>query len=187
MSLDLLNVWSRTHSNTDEEWMHLDRLLRLRNAVNLRPLGTEKFFIELGEEVAKADEIFRLQLKKKKRASPNAGLVNRISKISEGEHKKVLLASALATSLEMIKEMQEELDMAILRMEDESNGEEVAAVTQRQPSTLLSKSVISPTRVHSSASAKLNYILNEVRLLAINELHLILSTRFWSTALRKNS
>ncbi|KXN91423.1 DNA repair protein rad5 [Leucoagaricus sp. SymC.cos] len=159
MSERIHNAWSRTlglDSQAESHFtgmVHADRLLKLQSLITAQPLMSEDLLIEQGAEVAKTDM----------------------------EHQN---AAKKAAAPDTLKEMRKELDQSLAKLErdeEEDNSTGVAAVTSNAnaggnvPSVLLGSSVLADVVMGSSASSKLNYIINEVVKHSADEKMLIFS------------
>ena len=181
MVKSVFDVWTRTpgnevHASANQTGLlHADRLLKLYDMVIQRPLIRENAMIEWGCAVAKRDEAFRnaydesLRRKNRgrKRGKANNEDYTSGSMMADNFTRKASAANTL-------KEMQQELDATLTRLstEDDMDGEGFANKPEivvpvppspsRHVSTLVSSSPLATMRLGSSASTKLNYIINEV-------------------------
>lgn len=166
MNQRVFNAWTRTPGSESSMspflpgYLHLDRLLKIRETAISHPLMSEDHMIERGAEVAEEDRIIRrlyeASLKTKGRKSAR----------HHDEHNasmKVTSAARKASAPETLKEMQMELDISLAEIDEESptSSPKRRSYIER-PSQLIASSPISQVRVGSSASSKLNYVINEV-------------------------
>ncbi|KAJ7481065.1 SNF2 family N-terminal domain-containing protein [Mycena galericulata] len=155
--------WTRTTHTVDVRdpslagYVHPDRLRGLRALVLAKPLISPDKLIELGEYTTVQDaerrKVYEESLKHKKG-----------TKASRNEL-KAMQAAKKAAEPGAVQEMQKELE----QVSREINMSMSLGQTQNPPrsyvdrqSTLVSSSCIAGTRVGSSASSKLNYIIQEV-------------------------
>ncbi|KAF9556010.1 hypothetical protein CPC08DRAFT_711560 [Agrocybe pediades] len=186
---ELFKAWTRTPHNeldaapTQTGFLHADRLLKLYDMVSLKPLINQEKMIEWGHMVAFRDNVQRrayeeLQRKKNKRQKK--------SKHEDPTHSSQMADdfAKKASALDTLKEMQQELDVTMKRLareeEEEDNTSVVPSTSQlgspsKRPSMLISSSPLTKLRVGSSASSKLNYIINEVQKYSPTEKFLIFS------------
>jgi hypothetical protein len=178
MLQSVFDTWTRTpgkepNSNTSQTGLlHADRLLKLHDMVIQRPLIREHAMVEWGQAVATRDQAFR----KAYEESFRKGKGRRKAKHnSEGDHHPSgsILANNFAkkaSSANTLKEIQTELDATLARLsrEDEVGTSADNAPTPSSSSvfgrtpTLVASSPLAKMRIGSSASTKLNYIINEV-------------------------
>jgi hypothetical protein len=173
--------------------VHADRLLKLLSLVIARPLISEDLLVQKGTEVARMD----LELRKAFEESYQKNKNKPSRKYSQGSSKAgaatsseaaevhagfmVETAAKKAAAPDTLKEMRKELDQSLARLErdeDDDSSVEGGTVTGSSetrvtnaldsvPSVLVQSSVLANVVVGSSASSKLNYIINEVRTYSI--------------------
>lgn len=175
----LFRSWSRIVSNDPNPnpsfsgFMHNDRLIRLRRFVTKHPLKGLDHLVPLGAEVAEKDRLDRQaymqSMMKKKDYQKDERKSGRYIDDSSGTQ-KARNAAAKAAAQETVSEMQKELTKSLARLESFENEESGLPSktlnsygTSSEPtSELLAQSILAPVRLGSSASTKLNYILNDV-------------------------
>jgi hypothetical protein len=171
ISQPVFDAWTRLpdkepNNTRPTGFLHADRLLRLHDMVIQRPLIPEQAMIEWGETVASRDQALRKayeeSLKKRKGRK-------KTKHITDGDHQSVLAYdfAKKASSADTLKEIQIELDATLARLssEDETgatvdNAPIASSALGRTPS-LVGTSRLARMRIGSSASTKLNYIINE--------------------------
>ncbi|KAG6900670.1 hypothetical protein C0993_005903 [Termitomyces sp. T159_Od127] len=183
----LFEAWTRTpkyeseHNGLSIGFIHSDRLLKMQDFVIRQPLISEDALISHGADVQANDDILRRlyveSLKGKDRRSaskvrPHEDEINAGLKAEDAAKK--------ARNPETLKEMKNDLDIAMTRLNDpaeydEIRSSEIADPSSTLPENILSASLLGPVRIHSTASSKLNYIINEVFQYAAQEKFLIFS------------
>lgn len=159
----IFEAWTRTTHSLDSDgdlscgYIHPDRLRGLRNLVLSKPLVSQDDLIEAGvytaEQDAKQKVAYQESLKRKK---PSKSLRNH----DDSASRKATQAAKKAADPNTIKEVQKELAAQVdTDVELTSPGRSHV----HRPSALVSKSHIAHTRLGSSASTKLNFIINEVK------------------------
>jgi hypothetical protein len=152
----IFDAWTRTtHPVNDYPpepslcgLMHPDRLTRLRQIVLEKPLISEQTLISTGQYVAEKDEEQRTAyLESLKRKSTKSARVN------TGKA-KATEAAKHAADPDTVKEVQKVLE----QVAEDSD----APAVHKRPSALVAQSHIANTRLGSSASSKLNWIIKEV-------------------------
>jgi len=153
-------------------FMHADRVLKMRDVIISRPRISDENLIELGASVGAEDQRLRqLFNESQKGYHRKAG---RKATSHQDDHNATLMtenAAKKARDPNTIKEMKKELDVAIARL-DSIEGEvlrkpptSVTLSTGIQGGFLLATSAFGKARLGSTASSKLNYIINEVSIL----------------------
>ncbi|KAH0583510.1 hypothetical protein H2248_009137 [Termitomyces sp. 'cryptogamus'] len=188
LSNRLFTAWTRTlrpESGHDESFVgfiHFDRLLKMQECVIQRPLISENDFIACGFEVQANDIQLRRRyiesLKSKDRKSatkvrPHEEEINASLKTEDAAKK--------ARNPETLKEMKEDLNIAMTHLNDSVDDDGIPPPRTSDPSpnlpgeNILSASLLGPVQIRSTASSKLNYIINEVLKYAADEKFLIFS------------
>ncbi|KAG6849539.1 hypothetical protein H0H93_007627 [Arthromyces matolae] len=177
----LFNAWTRVRLPESSEpsigFVHCDRLLKMQETVLRRPLISEEGFISRGAETASEDirlrQLYIESLKGKERKSaskvvPHQEVINAGLKAEDAAKK--------ARNPETIKEMKKDLDIAI------SHIDEGTPMSPSRHSSLpvanyklARSSLLGLARIQSTASNKLNYIINEVLKYSAEEKFLIFS------------
>ncbi|KIM48685.1 hypothetical protein M413DRAFT_437870 [Hebeloma cylindrosporum] len=183
----VFDAWTRTPgseplaSPDQTGFVHADRLLKLYDMVIQKPLIKIDDMVSWGQTVAARDKIFRQayeeSLRKKgkgRRKAKHADDLTSSSQMADNFAKK-------ASAADTLKEMQKELDATLARLQNDddddgtsANNSEVGSPTKR-PSNLVASSPLAKVRIASSASTKLNYIINEVQQYSSTEKFLIFS------------
>ncbi|KAF8163635.1 hypothetical protein B0H34DRAFT_781279 [Crassisporium funariophilum] len=190
----LFNAWTRTPGRepsgdpSQTGFMHADRLLKFHDMLVKKPLISEDPMVEWGLDVARRDQIARnayeeAERKKEKRKGRKG------SKHSDDATSHSVMADDFAkkaSASNTLKEMQRELDVSMARLARDENDDEPMSGTGvnnyghpttpiRRPLNALAASILGKTRIGSSASSKLNYIINEVQQHSPTEKFLIFS------------
>ncbi|KAJ7143180.1 SNF2 family N-terminal domain-containing protein [Mycena crocata] len=168
----VFEAWSRTThpveptDSTVAGYVHPDRIRRLRNVVFNKPLLSEEALVQWGKEAAELDARQEAEtvenLKRKKK-----------SKSSRDDNKtrmKATEAAKKAVEPGTVKEVQKELQHIMRHLETMAPRSEA-----HRPPALVSKSQIAVTRLGSSASSKLNFIISEILKYSGTEKFLIFS------------
>ncbi|KAG5341489.1 hypothetical protein C0989_010062 [Termitomyces sp. Mn162] len=188
LSNRLFTAWTRTfrpesgHVESFVGFIHFDRLLKMQECVIQRPLISENDFIACGFEVQANDIQLRRRyiesLKGKDRKSatkvrPHEEEINASFKAEDAAKK--------ARNPETLKEMKEDLNIAMTHLNDSVDDDGIPPPRTSDPSpnlpgeNILSASLLGPVQIRSTASSKLNYIINEVLKYAADEKFLIFS------------
>ena len=173
----VFDAWTRTPESEplcpshQTGLVHADRLLKLYDMVIQKPLIKIDDIVNWGQTVAARDKVFRQayeasQRKKGKgrKKAKHADDPTSSSQMADNFAKK-------ASAADTLREMQKELDATPARLQSDdvdddgtsANNSKVGSPTKR-PSNLVASSPLAKVRIASSASTKLNYIINEVRL-----------------------
>ncbi|KAJ7137908.1 P-loop containing nucleoside triphosphate hydrolase protein [Mycena epipterygia] len=165
----IFEAWSRTPHSVDSGdpllagYIHPDRLRALRNKVVGQPLLSEKSLIEEGHNVAERDakqrKAYEESLKRKKGKESSSQL-------------KATQAAKNAAAPSTLKAVKDELEQ-VRAAEFDTPAPDRGHISR--PSALVSTSYIGKTWLGSSASSKLNYIINEVLEYSPTEKFLIFS------------
>lgn len=172
MNQRIYQQWSRTvgsepgSATNQRGFLHADRLLKLRNIVINEPLTNEAKLVEWGKFVTKNDLHFH-QLYEESQRRKNKGQVERrhtnglalLENWMPDSFARKPGARGIQKALELVSQKE---------MEDENDETPWILSIDKQlhyPSPLLASSPVRDVRVGPSASSKLNYIINEVRVL----------------------
>ncbi|KAH9484424.1 putative ATP-dependent helicase C23E6.02 [Psilocybe cubensis] len=190
----IFNAWTRTPGQepgcppNQNGFMHADRLLKLHDMVVNMPLKSrsEDAIVELGGVTARRDMFIRQQYEESQRRKNKGHKRKRFSDEAPGSGSQ--LASDFgkkASAADTLKEMQMELDATLerIRMEEENDGDahgSLPTVPSRENgphivSSLVASSPLVKLHIGSSASSKLNFIINEVQRYSPTEKFLIFS------------
>ncbi|KAG5644225.1 hypothetical protein DXG03_008820 [Asterophora parasitica] len=189
ISRNIFEAWTRTpqpeetYNRSQVGFMHSDRLLKMQDLIIHRPRIAEAAFIEEGENVVANDELLRrLYIESQKgkdwkgqKAKPHQDEINAVLKAEDAAKK--------ARDPTTLKEMQKDLDNAMTRLNDHEGEEDqghAELLAGSRPfefhgGSILSTSLLGSVRLSSTASTKLNYIINEVAQYAADEKFLIFS------------
>lgn len=178
MKEDIYNAWSRTPGNeplcnpNQNGFMHADRLLRLYEILEDKPLISQPALIELGLRVGTRDQAFRKVYEESQRKQKGQKSSKHNEEFSDSSQNRMADNFARkASATDTLKEMQRELDATLARLaRDEDDHEQISTVDRSftiQPqvkriSSLAAASPLVMTRIGSSGSSKLNYIISEV-------------------------
>ncbi|KAJ6526270.1 SNF2 family N-terminal domain-containing protein [Mycena vulgaris] len=150
----IFEAWSRTPHCEDVEpgeafagYIHPDRISKLRRLILNQPLLSEEALISHGDYTAEQDT--------KQRAYYLASLSKKESKSSGPPSSRKVTESAVDPNT--LKAVQKHVESI-----SEEFNTPIPTNDVQHPSALVSQSHIASTQVGSSASSKLNYILNEV-------------------------
>jgi hypothetical protein len=171
---EIFDAWTRTpyvepsYDASLVGFMHADRLVKIKDAISCRPRISQENIIQLGHSIASEDRRLRQQFQESQKNSyRKAGR----RPIAHQDHSNATMMSENAAKRARdpgtLKEMKKELDVAIARLD---NAEEEDPPVQSPkttesfgiPSSLLATSLLGKTRLRSTTSTKLNYIINEV-------------------------
>ncbi|TFK36351.1 hypothetical protein BDQ12DRAFT_686775 [Crucibulum laeve] len=172
MNEQVYNAWTRMPPGSEpssDKLLHADRLQKIHDVVIGRPLVSEDRMADWGTLVNARDRdirrLYEESQKRKNSRSKGKGAKN------QEEHTSSLMvdsAARKATSPETLKEMRRELDVSMARLESLGTEDEPSTPMPsntshvEQPSKLVAASFLANVRIGSSASNKLNYIINEV-------------------------
>lgn len=173
----VFDAWTRIpgrepNSTKQTGFLHADRLLELHDMVIQRPLIREEAMVEWGEAVVTRDQAFRKASEESMRKS-KAGKKTKHHGAGENQSSSILTNNFAkkASSPNILKEIQTELDVTLARLSSEGEAVPGTAINNSmsssssvfgRTSTLLASSPLTRMRIGSSASTKLNYIINEV-------------------------
>ncbi|KAG6817775.1 hypothetical protein H0H87_003183 [Tephrocybe sp. NHM501043] len=172
----LLSSWTRIlqhesgHDGSLGSFVHSDRLLAMQKSVIQRPRITEEDFIKNGTDVAERDALLRrLFIESQKGRDRNSTQKVRPHQEDINAVLKVEDAAKKARDPGILKEMKKDLGIAMNRLadDDDNPSSHPAIWTQSlryHGGSILSGSLLGSVRVCSTASSKLNYIINEVLL-----------------------
>ncbi|KAG6864745.1 hypothetical protein C0991_007420 [Blastosporella zonata] len=183
----LFEAWTRTPQaevggHQVAGFIHSDRLLKMQDCVIQRPLIAENAFIERGADVAANDALLRqlyIQSQKGKDRTSAQNVRPHQEDINAGL--KAEDAAKRARDPGALKEMKQDLDIAMTRLNDLAEHENPPSqdtgltVSTYHGDSILSASLLGSVRIGSTASSKLNYIINEVLQYAADEKFLIFS------------
>lgn len=152
--------------------LHVDRLRKLREALVARPLADVDHLVTVGHAISAADAKHRELLEAVEKRKSKSRRRKIVSQLDDDAQKasKAADAAKKASAPDKLKEMRRELQAALARLEVLQSGEDnQAAVTGHQtprhlgaePPELLRTSPFSRVRMGSTASSKLNFIINE--------------------------
>ncbi|KAF8809006.1 hypothetical protein BYT27DRAFT_7222578 [Phlegmacium glaucopus] len=191
MNEPIYNAWSRTPGNepscdpNQTGFLHADRLLKLYDIVKEKPLISQPALIELGHRVGIRDQAFRKayeESQRKRKGRKSSKHNDEFSALSQSKMADNFAKKASAA--DTLREMQQELDGTLARLARDEDDHEQSSTSgpssaiQRQVkgiSSLAAASPLSTTRIGSSASSKLNYIIDEVLKYSSKEKILIFS------------
>lgn len=171
---DIFHAWTRTHGleppydTSMAGFMHADRLLKIRETVISRPRISQENIIEMGHSVSAKDRRLRQQFQESQKISYRK--TGRKPTAHQDDSNATMMAENAAKRARdpsTLKEMKKELDMAIAQL-DGIEGEDppIQRLQTREnfgtPTSLLATSLLGKTRLGSTTSTKLNYIINEV-------------------------
>jgi hypothetical protein len=174
MNEDIYDAWSRTSgkepscNSNQTGFMHADRLLGLYDILTERPLISQATLIELGHRVGIRDQAFRKayqESQRKRKGRKNTKHNEELSTSSQSQMADNFAKKASET--DTLREMQRELDATLARLaRDEDDPEQHSTVDHgsqvKRLSNLAAASPLATTRIGSSASSKLNYLISEV-------------------------
>jgi hypothetical protein len=170
----VFDAWTRTPglepsaSTRQTGLVHADRLLKLYDMVVKKPLIKVDAMVEWGQTVAARDIVLRqtyedsLRKKGKGRRKAKHDDSTSSSQMADNFAKK-------ASSADTLREMQKDLDATLgrLQADDDDDGmsanRSIVGSPTKRLSNLVASSPLAKVRIASSASTKLNYIINEVR------------------------
>ncbi|KAF8912126.1 hypothetical protein CPB84DRAFT_1761324 [Gymnopilus junonius] len=182
------SAWTRTpgqepHADFEQTgFLHADRILKLHDMIIQKPLIKEDDMAAWGRTVAQRDSIFRKAFEESQRRKSKGS--RKKSKHNDELTAESLMADSFAkkaSAVDTLKEMQAELDATMTRLQREDEDDDGSLSTPqvgspiKRPSALVASSPLTKMRIGSSASAKLNYIINEVQKYSPSEKFLIFS------------
>ncbi|PPQ86914.1 hypothetical protein CVT25_009800 [Psilocybe cyanescens] len=194
----IYDAWTRTPGREPDSpsnqngLIHADRLLKLYDMVIDKPLFKEDKILEWGGVVAQRDMLIRRQYEESQRrkGSRGGGRGKRAKFSDDAPPSGSQMADNFAkkaSAADTLREMQKELDATLekIRLEEENDGVlpltltpprgKQSALGRSSPSLLAASSPLAKMRIGSSASSKLNYIINEVQKYSPTEKFLIFS------------
>jgi len=170
----VFDAWTRTpqhkpYNGSMVGFMHADRLLKIRDMIICRPRISQENLIELGNSVAGKDRQHRRQFQESQKSSRRkAG--RKLTSHQDDSNATMMAEHAAKRARDpgTLREMKKELDVAIARLD---SVEDEDPIQPRNPTesfgipagSLLATSLLGTTRLGSSTSSKLNYLINEVR------------------------
>jgi len=170
----IFNTWTRTPfrepdaDSTQTGFLHADRLLKMYDMVTKKPLIREEQMIEWGRLVIVQDNLQRRAYEESQRRKDKR---HRKSRHEDKSHASQMANNFAkkASAMDTLKEMQLELDSTMKRLEKEDDDDNTSVLPStshgsptKRPSILIASSPLTKLRIGSSASSKLNYIINEV-------------------------
>ncbi|KAJ4486158.1 hypothetical protein J3R30DRAFT_3444646 [Lentinula aciculospora] len=186
----IIKEWSRLPGHL----IHSGRLLQLQQRVHRYPLTDDLTLCSMGQQISKIESQNHLILEeleqKKGKQKEKAKQHNPSSVTATGKNElKTRTAEKNASFHDRIREMQKDLQASLARLDvlEEIGGVAVSEsespnslkikipVSLNQNSTLLHQSPVAHAHVWSTASSKLNYILEEVQRYSSEEKFLIFS------------
>lgn len=174
MNEDIYDVWSRTPgkepscNSNQTGFMHADRLLSLYDILTDKPLISQPGLIELGHQIGIRDQAFRKAYQESQRRRKGRKNTKHNEELSTSSQSQMADNFAKkASEADTLREMQRELDATLARLARDEDDPEPDSIVDHDPqvkrlSTLAAASPLAMTRIGSSASSKLNYIINEV-------------------------
>lgn len=177
MKQDIFDAWSRTPGNepscnpNQTGFLHADRLLRLYNILTEKPLISQSTLIELGHRVGVHDQAFRKAYEESQRKRKWRKNSKHHEELSASQSQMADNFAKKASATDTLREMQRELDATLAQPDrDEDDHEQKSNVDHglavqpqvKRLSNLAAASPLAATRIGSSASNKLNYIISEV-------------------------
>jgi hypothetical protein len=171
---EIFDAWTRTpylepsYDAALVGFVHADRLMKIRDAITSRPRISQENIIELGRSIAVEDRRLRQLFVESQKSSRKAG--RRATAHQEDSNATMMAENAAKRARDpgTLKEMKKELDVAIARLDNAEDEHDISAQFLQAtksfeiPSSLLATSLLGNTRLRSTTSAKLNYIINEV-------------------------
>ncbi|KAG6906520.1 hypothetical protein DXG01_013485 [Tephrocybe rancida] len=171
----IFEAWTRTPlpKSADSEsfvgLVHSDRLLEMQDCAIRRPLISEDALVEHSSKVAANDALLRrLYIESQKGKNRNSAQKVRPHQDDINAGLKAEEAAKKARDPGLIKEMKKDLNIAMTRLDDFTDdnippSQDTGPTFSDPPgSSILPSSLLGSVRVCSSASSKLNYIINEV-------------------------
>jgi hypothetical protein len=149
-------------------FMHADRLLKIKDAIISRPRISQENIIELGHSASSEDRRLRQQFQESQKSSSRRA--GRKPTAHQGDSNATMMAENAAKRARdpgTLKEMKKELDVAIARLDNAEDEDPPIQPPQtressRSPTSLLATSLLGKTRLGTTTSTKLDYIINEV-------------------------
>ncbi|KAF7302336.1 Helicase C-terminal domain-containing protein [Mycena chlorophos] len=186
LSVEIYEAWSRTAKPSlaanSQAYIHPDRARKLRELMIRQPLASEELVCQVGQQTAKEDAEWREHYqeveRRKSKGKGRTGGKERTAAASMLRKAKSTQAVKDASDASTVQAMQKELKEAIeaeMELELDLGLRTVERTATVVPSVLLAQSHIAKTRLGTTASSKLNFIIQEVLKYSPDEKFLIFS------------
>lgn len=179
----IFEAWTRTpqlepgnYNKFQVGFLHADRLLTMQDMVLRRPLISEEQLIEHAGSVVEKDRLHRQLYKQSLDAKDTKNGKTILVRLDDDDNVNVKAGDAArkAKDPNTLKEMKKALEAALAKLNDFEGDSEDAEEAQRSPfkssrssafhgGEILRRSLLADATLGSTASSKLNYIINEVR------------------------